>query len=311
MVNLSSILSAIPARLISEYDGGPNYFYLGTLSKDVRSAWSLPKETCTTCAIDSPTRILDMPPGQARTACLVRGLARAIDNDEWDRILRMTSLLPPECAMYSDELSCAMLETGVIKAIRHVLPSRLRGEHKTLPPMFRVAAANAVRKGHTEAVKYVWTRVTGDARWREAVVVAACREGDLSLIKWCSTMLINKWPSEATHELCYRGNTEALDYLHGTSLELGLHCKTGKAVLYATLGGHVETVDWVLDNIPHHVRLGLDERGVCLMVSTKGHLVLLKHLVGERGFQFSRVGCARFAKKGSGIEHWLGLQDRF
>jgi hypothetical protein len=275
MVNLSSILSAIPARLISEYDGGLNYLYLGTLSKDVRSAWSLPKETWATCAVDSLTRILEIPPGQARTACLVRGLARAIDNDEWDQILRMTSLLPPECAMYSDELSCAMLETGVVKAVRHVLPPRLRGEHKTLPPMFRVAAANAVRKGHVEAVKYVWTRVTGG------------------------------WPAEATHELCYRGNTEALDYLHGTSLELGLHCKTGKAVLYAALGGHVETVDWVLDNIPHHVRLELNERDLCLMVSTKGHLVLLKHLVDERGFHFSRVGCARFAKKGSGIGHWL------
>lgn len=293
MLPLSSILSLGPTKLIADYDGGCNFLYLGTLCKDIRASWTLRTETRAACVTTSTARLEELVPGQFRTDCFVRGLVYAVDSVKWDQVEWIVARLPPDYALYTDKLTSAVLETGVVSAINYVISG---AETKTARSMFRVAAVKAVCKGHSEAAKYLCTRFT-DSRLSRSVLVAAAMEGDLHIIKWCIETM-HDFPTDATRALAYRGNIEALEWLRSTGTD---SLATDQLVLYAALGGSVGAVDWVLSNTSPRYRA----EEVCLMVSAKGLLEVLKHLVDKRGFAFNRADCVRFAKKGSGVACWL------
>ena len=291
----SDILSLGPTSLISEYDGGKNFLYLGTLCKEIRGAWPLPTSTALNCVITSTERLAELPPGPFRTKCFVRGLVHAVDTRQWDQVEWIVPRLPAEYALYSDKLTCAILERGVVSAIMYAISiTETRGARTN----FRVAAADAVRRGHIDAAKYLCTRFT-DSRLRQNVTVVAALEANTDLVKWCGTNIHACFPTEATRAVAYRGNVEVLEWLkvnHGESLT------SDQLVLYACLGGSLRAVDWLLNEVGG---ARFSEEEVCLMVCAKGLLHVLKHVVLERGFRFNRQDCIRFAKKGSGVGVWL------
>lgn len=295
---LPNIISLGPTSLICEYDGGCNFLYFGTLSKDVRARWPVSTKTASNCVITSTARLEELPIGTFRTKCFVRGLVCAVNTQQWDTVEWIVPRLPSEYALYTDKLTSAVLETGVVPAIKYVISVT---ESKKARPVFRVAAVNAVCKGHTEAAKYLCTRFS-DSRLRKNVAMAACLEGRTSLVKWCAETMY-AFPPDATRALAYKGNIDALEWLreNGNTSEL----VNSQLVLYAALGGHVKALDWVLDNT--ETRFVAEE--VCLMVSAKGLLHVLKHLVTRRGFTFNRADCIRFAKKGSGVAYWLMTRE--
>ena len=295
MLSLASILNLGPIKLISDYDGGCNYLYLGTLSRVVNATWPLAKETRAACIITSTKRLGELPPNSQFTVnCFVRGLVCAVDTKSWDRVQWITSRLPHGYTLYSDGLTSAILETGVVSAIDYAISNKEPLE--SARPMFRIAATKAVREGHHDAAKYLCTRFA-DSTLKQNVAVAAALEIDGSLVKWCiDTMHV--FPTEAARALVYRGNIEALECLRSS----GSDClKCDQLVLYASLGGHVEAVDWVLNNTTNR----FNQEEVCLMVCAKGLLCMLKHLVLNRGFSFNRQDCIRFAKNGSGVAGWI------
>lgn len=293
MLPLVSILNLGPIKTISEYEGGCNYLYLGTLSKNVCANWPLARETRVACIITSTQRLGELPPGQFRTSCFVRGLVYAVDSQKWEQVEWIVQRLPVDYALYSDRLTSAILETGVVSAIEYVISVT---EPKVARPMFRVAAVNAVCKGHREAAKYLCTRFT-DNSLKHTVALAAALEGDMCLVKWWAESM-HYFPVDATGGLVYKGNIEALEWLRST--ESGSF-SSDQLVLYASLGGHIEAVDWVLDNTA--TRFSQEE--VCVMVCAKGLLGVFKHLVVRRSFAFNRQDCIRFAKKGSGVAAWI------
>lgn len=296
MLPLSTILNLGPAMvLISEYDGGCNFLYMGTLCREIRASWPLRPETRETCVFTSTARLGELVPGQFRTRCFVRGLVYAVDARKWDHAEWIVARLPNDYALYSDKLTSAILETGVVSAIHYAIPIT---ETKVARPMVRIAAAKAVGKGHIDAVKYMCTRFA-DKRLKHDVAVTSATEGNNLLVKWCLQNM-HVFPPEATRALVYRGNVETLEWLCGAETESD-PLATDQLVLYAALGGHVEAVDWVLDNT--EPRFNAEE--VCLMVCAKGLLSVFKHLVEKRGFGFNRSDCVRFAKKGSGVAGWL------
>lgn len=295
MLPLSSILNLGPAKLISEYDGGCNFLYMGTLCRDVRASWPLRPETRETCVFTSTARLGELVPGQFRTNCFVRGLVYAVDARKWNQVEWIVARLPNDYALYSDKLTSAILETGVVSAINYAISIT---ETRAARPMYRIAAAKAVCKGHVDAAKYLCTRFA-DKMLKHDVAVTAAMEGNNLLIKWCLKNT-HVFPSEATRALVYRGNVEALEWLRSAETEFD-PLTTDQLVLYAALGGHVEAVDWVLDNT--EPRFNAEE--VCLMVCAKGLLPVFKYLVEKRGFVFNREDCIRFAKKGSGVAGWL------
>ena len=213
---------------------------------------------------------------------------------QWETVEWIVPRLPDEYAMYTDKLTSAILETGVVSAINYTISIT---EAKSARPMFRVAAVSAVCKGHIEAAKYLCTRFM-DSTIRKSVVLTVCPEGNTSLIKWCADTM-HSLPEESTRALLYRGNIHALNGLKtkgkvsGTSVQL---------VLYAALGGHAEALEWVLDSNPG-TRFSTEE--MCLMVCTKGLLGTFQHLVVRRGFGYNTSDYVRFAKKGSGIARWF------
>ncbi|CBN80462.1 conserved unknown protein [Ectocarpus siliculosus] len=299
---LSDIISLGPTSLISQYDGGGNFFYMGCLTKDVRGRWPLATTTALNCIISSTTRLAELPIGPFRTKCLIQGLVRAVDTQQCDTLAWIVPRLPIEYALFTDKLSCAVIETGVVSAISYAIPLT-RTKKNEAPPAFRVSVENAVRKGHVDAAKFLFTRFA-DKELRSTVVMTACLEGDDSLVHWCAGAMMSQFPPEATRALVYRGNIDALAWLKTN----GKYSYTlmNQTVLYAALGGHVEAVDWVLDNNPG---IRYDAGEVCLMVCRKGLLDILKHLVVRRGFWFHATDCIRFAKKGSGIASWLMSRD--
>ena len=295
MLPICSILNLGPTKLISEYDGGCNFWYLGTLCKDVRTSWPLRKETRETCVYTSTARLSELVPGDFRTRCLVRGLVYAVDARKWDQVEWIVLRLPNDYALYSDKLTSAILETGVVSAINYAISIN---ETRAARPMFRIAAAKAVIKGHVDAAEYLCRRFM-DNRLKQTVAVTAAMEGNNLLVKWCLENM-HVFPSEATRALAYRGNVQALEWSRSAEIDSD-SLAVDQLVLYAALGGHVEAVDWVLDNT--EPRFNPEE--VCLMVSAKGLIDVLKHLVDKRGFGYNRSDCSRFAKKGSGVACWL------
>lgn len=293
MLPLSSILSLGPIKLIADYDGGCNFLYLGTLCKDVRASWTLGTETRAACVTTSTARLSELVPGQFRTDCFIKGLVYAADSRNWDQVEWIVARLPPDYALYTDRLTSAVLETGVVSAINFAISST---ETKTARSMFRVAAVKAAGRGHSEAAAYLCTRFT-DSRLRQSVAVAAAMKGNLHIIKWYVETMHN-FPADATRALAYRGNIEALEWLRSTGAD---SLATDQLLLYAALGGSVGAVDWVLRNTSPRYRA----EDVCVMVSAKGLLGVLKHLVDKRGFAFDRADCFRFAKKGSDVACWL------
>jgi len=273
--------------------------YLGTLCKDVRASWPLSSHTRGTCVYTSVARLGELGLGNFRTNCLVRGLVYAVEARKWEQVEWIVARLPREYALYSDKLTSAVLETGVVSAINYVISTT---ETKAARPLFRVAAANAVRKGHVDAAEYLCTRFA-DNGLKHVVATEAAMAGINYLIKWCLNNM-HVFPPEATRALVFRGNLEALEWLRSDENDAG-SLAVDQLVLYAALGGHVETVDWILDNTAP--RFNPEE--VCLMVSAKGLLDVLKHLVGKRGFRCNRSDCVRFAKKGSGVSCWLLTRD--
>lgn len=297
MLPLSSILSLGPTKLIADYDGGCNFLYLGTLCKDVRASWTLGTETRAACVTTSSARLGELAPGKFRTDCFVRGLVHAVGSLKWDQVGWIVSRLPPDYALYTDKLTSAVMETGVVSAIDYVISST---EGRTARPIFRVAAVRAVCKGHSEAAKYLCTRFA-DSRLRRSVVVAAAMEGNVHILKWYIETMPD-FPADATRALAYRGNIEALEWLRSASDHTEADSlATDQLVLYAALGGSIGAVDWVLSNTTPRYRA----EEVCLMVCAKGLLEVLTHLVDKRGFAFNREDCVRFAKKGSGVARWL------
>lgn len=296
LVQLSDIFILGPASLIAEYDGGCNFLYMGTLTQNLRSRWPLLTETRDTCVIASPSRFAELPLGAFRTRCLIRGLVRAIEEDEWDLVKWIVSQLPSDHALYSDNLTSATLRTGVVSAIRYTIGvAEIR---QVARPMFRIAAVNAVRNGHVDAAKYLCARFT-DRKLRHNVATTASMEGDTALVKWCAEhTLISGIPSDVVRSLIYRGNVDALEWLRQRDQN---SVTADHLVLYAALGGHVEAVDWALDNTD--CKYNMEE--ICLMVCVKGLLGMLRYLVEARSFHFNAADCLRFAKKGSGVARWL------
>lgn len=292
---LSDILSLGPTSLICAYDGGCNYLCLGTLSRATRKSWPLSTTTVSNCVITSTPRLAELQVGPFRTKCFVQGLVCAVNMQQWDIVEWIVPRLPTKYALFTDKLTSAVLETGVVPAIKYAISIT---ESKNARPMFRVAAVNAVCKGHIDAAKYLCTRFT-DNTLRKNVALAACLEGRTCLIKWCVETM-NAFPPEATRALAYKGNIDVLEWLraNGQASELG----SSQLVLYAALGGHVRALDWVLDT---NTDAGFVEEEVCLMVCVKGFLHVLRHLVVRRRFAFNKANCIRFAKKGSGVACWL------
>ena len=70
---LSDILSLGPTSLISAYDGGCNYLFLGTLSKDVRESWPFATKSTLPCVITSAARMGELPVGPFRTKIVDTG----------------------------------------------------------------------------------------------------------------------------------------------------------------------------------------------------------------------------------------------
>ena len=296
LLQLSDILSLGPASLIAEYDGGCNFLYMGTLTHNLRSSWPLPTETRDTCVIASPSRLAELPPGGFRTRCLIRGLVRAVDTEEWGHVQWIVSRLPSDHTLYSDNLTAAVLRTGVVSAIRYTIG--IAEIRQVARPMFRIAAVNAVCNGHVDAAKYLCARFT-DRTLRHSVATAASQQGDTALVKWCAENTLNRGiPLDVVRSLLYRGNVDALEWLRQRDQN---SVTADHLVLYAALGGHVEAVDWVLDNTD----CGYDMEEICLMVCAKGLLGMLHHLVEARSFLFNVADCLRFARKGSGVARWL------
>ncbi|CAN0082364.1 unnamed protein product [Sphacelaria rigidula] len=288
---LRDILSLGPTSLICEYDGGCNYSYLGTLSRSVRATWALSTTTALSCVTTSTARLAELPTGPFRTKCLIQGLVHAVDAQEWDIVQWIVPRLPKKYALYTDKLSSAVLETGVVSAIKYAISIT---ETKTARPIFRVAPVNAVCKYHSDAAKHLCTRFA-DSTLRKNVALAACLEGNTALIQWCAETM-HAFPTECVRALAYKGNVDALEWLRANSKASDLI--SDQLVLYAALGGHVQALDWVLDNNPG---IMFDAEEVCLMVCTKGMLNVLKHLVVMRGFRLKMAACTRFAKRGSGV----------
>lgn len=297
MAHLSSVLHFGPGKLISEFDGGSNFIYLGTISRDVRGGWDFPKETCASCVYNSISRMEELPLGGFRTNCLIRALVHAVDTNKWDQVNWVVLHLPREYSLYTDNLLVHIMKTGVVSAIRFAMSIGDRGIARDV---FRVASIEAVRRGHHDAVKFLYNHFEDDGNLREDVVIEACKKGDTSLIKWLSTTRYG-WPADGIHELLYKGQTESLEYLKGMYGGPGLCRDGGKVLLYASLGGHLETVEWAFNNTVNN----MGDRDLCLMVSRKGLLDILKYLICNKGLAFNKADCIRFAKRGSGIREWL------
>lgn len=299
----SDTLSIGPVSLICEYDGGQGFLYVGCLSKDVRARWPMGMTaTSLNCAASSPSRLGEVPEGAFRTKCFVRGLVRAADAQEWGTVEWIVPRLPEEFAMFTDNLTSAVLETGVVDAIRYVIPTT--DNAKAARPMHRVAAVNCVCRGHVDAAKFLCTRFN-DSSLRHNVTLAACLEGQTSLIQWSAEQLFSlNFPREASRALLYKGSVRELEWLKA---EGHVSRYMDQFVLYAALGGHIEAVDWVLDSFPG-ARARFDEEEICLMVCTKGLVGVLEHLVARRRFRLNASDCIRFAKKGSGVAGWLSNQ---
>jgi hypothetical protein len=292
---LHDILSLGPTSLICEYDGGCNYMYLGILSRKVRATWPLSTTTVSNCVITSAARLEELSIGPLRTNFLIKGLVCAVNTRQLATVEWIVARLPTEYSLYTDKLTSLILETGVVPAINYAISIT---ETKTARPIFRIAAVNAVCKGHRDAAKYLWTRFT-DSTLRKDVALAACLEGDAALIQWCAHTMCG-FPTECVRALAYKGNIDALEWLRANGNASDL--KSDQLVLYAALGGHVAALDWVLDN---NRSIIFHAEEVCLMVCTKGLLDVLKHLVVTRGFGFNVTDCIRFAKRGSGVANWL------
>lgn len=295
---LATVLSTGPASLICEYDGGCNYLYLGAVCKDACLNWSLPKTTALACVVTSVKRMEGLPPGPFRTKCLIHGLARAVDNAESATIRWIVTRLPKQYALYSDQLTSAIIETGVVSAIRYAISCT---ETSTARPLFRDAAIEAVRRGHADAAKYLCTRFT-DSRIKQGVSLAASLQDNVDLIQWCADNA-REFTPEAVRALGYRGNVDALEYLkqrghRSVSID-------NQLVLYTALGGNVDAIEWAIDNS----ETMFSQEEVCLMVSAKGLLSVLQHLVQRRGFDFNAGDCIRFAKKESGVACWLMINN--
>ena len=288
-------LSLGPTKIISEYDGGCNFWYLGILSKDIRANWPLLTQTDPMCAATSVARLRELPDGQVRTRCFIRGLVYAVETRQWEQVDWIVARLPADHALYSDKLTCAIIETGVVPAIHYAISV---SEPKVARSIFRIGAANAVRKGHGEAAKYLCTRFV-DNRVINSVAIAASCEGDLSLVEWCLDTMV-EFPTDATRALVYRGNIKALERVKGSAKGL-TSLRSDQLVMYAALGGCLEMLEWVLENTTPKY----NAREVCVMVSAKGLLSMLKHLISNRGFDYDTAECVRFAKNGSGVASWL------
>lgn len=300
MVSLSSVLHFGPGKLISEFDGGSNFLYLGSLTKDIRDGWDFPKKTCSSCASSSISRLDELPPGEFKTNCLIRALVRVVDTNKWDQLDWVVAHLPSDYALYSDTLMVRVLKTGVVSAIRFAMPMEEKGIARAI---FRVSSVEAVRRGHYDAAKYLYTHFEYDWHLRNGIVIEACKKGDTSFIKWLVHATYN-WPSEGTYALLYGGHVESLGYVKSVISDRVLF-DSGKVVLYAALGGNLETLDWVFENSPVNLMNTMDDRDLCLMVSSKGNLDILRYLVSNKGFRFNKPDCLRFAKKRSGIKEWL------
>lgn len=300
LTTLSSVLHFGPGKLISEFDGGSNFLYLGTLSKDIHGSWDLPRETCSSCASSSISRLQELSPGEFKTNCLIQALVRGIDTNEWGQVNWVVPRLPPDYSLYSDKLLDAVVKTGVVSAIRYATMMEDKGIAR---PSIGIAAIEAVRRGHVDAAKYLYGRFEDDWRLRRVIIVEASAKGDTTLIKWLAGTT-DRWPSEGTYALLHGGHVEALDALKGSISENSLF-DSGKVILYAALGGHLETVIWVFENSPTNPIDTMDDRELCLMVCTSGHLDVLKYLVCSKGFRLNKRDCIRFARKGSGIDRWL------
>ncbi|CAM9693055.1 unnamed protein product [Pylaiella littoralis] len=282
-----------PASLISEFDGGLNYMYLGVLSRECCAQWPLCTSTVMGIVITSTARLAEVPLGDFRTRCFIHGLVWAIDRKLWAQVSWIVDHLPDTHRLYSDNLIARILETGGVAAISYAIPVT---EPKTARPMFRDAAVEAANKGQTKVAQYLCTRFT-NIKICGAVVLAASARGNLEMVKWCANKM-HDFPTDAIKALLINGNVDALEWLKN----LGKNpLDSDRLVIYAALGGHLSALDWVLDN----TMAKYDEREVCLMVGVKGLLHVLKHLIVCRGFAFNRTKCIRFAKKNSGVGAWL------
>lgn len=133
----SDFLTVGPASLISEYDGGLNYMYMGVLSKEFRAQWPLPTSTGMGSVITSTARMAEIPPGEFRTECFIHGLVWALDQELWEQVWWIVPRLPEGYKLYNDNRTARILTTGSVAAIRYAISA---SESKPARPIFRVAA---------------------------------------------------------------------------------------------------------------------------------------------------------------------------
>ena len=299
MNTISRILCTGPGNVISEYDGGRSYMYLGTLSKSIRRSWDLPKETNVQSASSSRERLQELPDGTFRIKCLILSMVTSIESADFDQVQWILPRLPSDCRLYSDNLLGYVLETGVVSAIKYVMscsePKKARG-------IFRKAAISMVHRGHHEALKFLFDSFGSDKSLRMDVAVAASREGDMTAIRMCATSGIYEWPPDGTKSVLYRGDMKALGYIRSLGLLRDNVLFSSDVLLtFAALGGHIETLGYMLDNITFVP----DGKSICMMICRKGNLEVVKYLIEERGLSFNKSDCLRFSKNGSDVAIWI------
>lgn len=81
--------------LITEYEGGNNFGFFGTLSKTVKEAWGLDRATSTATVAMSNERVSEGPMGHLLTKCLIQRLELVVNSSALEDIGWVTSRLDP------------------------------------------------------------------------------------------------------------------------------------------------------------------------------------------------------------------------
>ena len=287
---------------ISEYGVGINFLHLGLLNKQLYKTWPFEKETSVkninTVGIANSIQVCDNTDPMVTIRCM------SVYASEFhiDRVFELRDHLPVDYAIGTFNFIEKILDIGSFFAIRFFLYRN----YSTSFDDYSKSIIKFVEKRQLDLVELLHDFYNRDPNHRVSTKIGNICLSHFLLIgdKKGADIICNVFKLKRKFILdgsviskVVQNNLEIFKWLVDTLEITEFH---GNYVTYFALSGNVEALKYI-----HSMGVSSTDSSVCVLVSTRGFLDVLKYLVLDMGVEMDRYWCIRYSVKYPKIAEWI------
>lgn len=289
-------------NIISDYGVGINFLNLALLNKESYKSWPLKKETSleniNTIGIANSIQIC----GKTYPMVTIRCMSVYANEFEIGRVLKLRDHLPVDYAIGTFNFIDNILDIGSFFAIRFFLfQYYTESSHD-----YSKSIIKFVEKRQVNLVELLFNFYNRDSKDRISDKVGnICLShfilvGDKEGADIVCTVFKLKGRFVLDGSVISRVVKRNLDIFKWLVNAVDIEEFDEKYVKYFALSGNVQALQYI-----HSMGVSCSDSSICILVSTRGFLDVLKYLVLDMGVEMDRHSCIHYSRKYPKIVEWI------